>query len=304
MHEDRRSGAARVVIASCRALPGWEVDDRALYAALEGRGVALTIAAWDDEAIDWARFDGCLIRTTWDYSGRREEFCRWAAAVEAQTRLFNSAGLVRWNTHKRYLRDLEAAGATLAPTRWLARAEVVDVAAVMAAEGWPRGLIKPLVGASSRETIRFDADAAGLRAAQAHVDRLLPGEDLAIQRYLPSVESEGEFSIILIDGGFSHGVRKIPVAGDFRVQDDFGALDEPWSPPAALIAEASAMVATLEGGGPPLYARVDLLRDDAGRFVLNELEIVEPSLFFRGRAAPAERLVDALLRRLAGAGAA
>ena len=83
--------------------------------------------AWDAPEVDWASFDACLIRTTWDYMERRDAFVAWAERLETQTRLFNPAATVRWNTHKRYLRDLEARGARLAPTVWLSRGDAADV---------------------------------------------------------------------------------------------------------------------------------------------------------------------------------
>ena len=77
--------------------------------------------------------------------------------------------------------------------------------------------------------------------------------------------------------------------GDYKVQDDFGASDEPY-----LFSndEASALRGILESlqrvlqekfnlREPLLYARVDVLRDGHGGLYLNELELVEPSLFFR-----------------------
>ena len=290
----------RIALASCRDLPAWEVDDRPLHAALRGRGADVTVAAWDDPAVAWAGFDGVLIRTTWDYSERREEFVAWAERAGAATRLFNPPAIVRWNTHKGYLRDLEAEGARLAPTIWLRQGEAVDVAALVRARGWTRAFLKPQVGASARATLRFAADPEGLAAAQAHVERLLAGEDLMLQPYLASVEDEGEVSVIFVDGRPTHGVRKIPVPGDYRVQDDHGGRDVPWQADAATLAECARLVEAAARGGPPLlYARVDLLRAGDGALALNELEAVEPSLFFRHGPAAAEALAEALIGRIA-----
>lgn len=297
----------RVAIASCRDLPGWEVDDRPLYAALRGRGVDLEIIPWDDPMVNWADFDACLIRTTWDYwddgegGDRRDEFVAWAERVAGQTRLFNPPEVIRWNTHKRYLRELEAAGAKLAPTIWLDAGATIDVAAAVAERGWSAGFIKPQIGACARETLRFEADPAGLAAAQAHLDRTLTREPMILQPYLRRVEREGETSLIFFDGAFSHAVQKIPVPGDYRVQDDHGASDRPAEVTAAEIDAAAALVEAAGGRHHPLlYARVDMMRDDEGAWVLAELEVVEPSLFFRHAPAAAGRLADALLARLRG----
>lgn len=291
----------RIALATCQNLPSWEIDDRPLHAALRGRGVDLEIVAWDDPAAAWASFDAALIRTTWDYTERRDDFVAWAARVAACTRLFNPAEVVAWNTHKSYLRELEGAGARLAPTIWIDRGASIDVAAAMRERGWSRGFLKPQVGATARETLRFVADDDGLTRAQAHLDRLLVAEDMILQPYLARVEVEGEVSHVFLGGRFSHAVQKIPVAGDYRVQDDWGASDRPASADAAWIQASAAIVdAAARGGEPLLYARADYLRDDDGDWVLGELEVVEPSLFFRHAPGAADHLADALLARIRG----
>ncbi|MCA9518683.1 MAG: hypothetical protein KC635_27290, partial [Myxococcales bacterium] len=274
----------RVAIATCAPFPPVADDEGPLRAAFAARGVAVDDVPWDAD-VAWGAFDACLIRTTWDYQERKDAFVAWAERAAEETLLLHGPAVVRWNTDKRYLRELEAAGAPLTPTIWLDAGEGADVAARVREAGWGRAFLKPVVGANARETLRFDADAAGLAAAQAHADRLLldAGEGLMLQPYLESVERDGERSLILVDGAFAHGVRKIPVPGDYRVQDDWGATDVPWLPTAEEQALAARIVALAGArlGEALVYARVDLLTGPGGERWLNELEIVEPSLFFR-----------------------
>jgi hypothetical protein len=123
-----------------------------------------------------------------------------------------------------------------------------------------------------------------------------------LQPYLKRVEQDGERTAIFIDGRITHTVEKIPVAGDYRVQDDFGAYDGPAEFTPEEIAIARCVVAEAERlpevACSLLYARVDFLLDDAGRPVLNELELVEPSLFLRHGPHAADTLANALLKRL------
>jgi hypothetical protein len=282
---------------SCASLPDWEVDDLHLVAALARRGAVVERPAWSAD-VDWGRYAGALLRTPWDYSDQLDRFLAWADRAAAATSLWHGGPVLRWNLRKTYLAELEADGVPLAPTAWLAAGDSCDVAALCAARGWTAGLIKPVVGASARETLRFRP--GELAAAQAHVDRLLPSEGLMVQPYLEAVEREGELSVILIDGVATHGVRKVPVPGDFRVQDDYGAHDEPYPVDGELGALAAQTVRAAEArlGTRLLYARVDALRLGTGELVLNELEIVEPSLFFRHGAHAADALAEAFLARL------
>jgi glutathione synthase/RimK-type ligase-like ATP-grasp enzyme len=287
----------RIALATCANLPDWEVDDRPLFRTFAARQVEAPLVVWDDPAVNWAIFDAVLIRTTWDYMEKRERYIAWAEHVERVSRLFNPARIVRWNTHKTYLKDLAARGVPIAPTIWLQRGDAADIRQVMRERDWLRGFIKPVIGATARETLRFVADEEGLARAQMHLDRMLAREDMMIQPYLARVETEGEVSAIFVDGEITHCVRKVPVPGDYRVQDDFGAHDEPidFTP-----AERDLALRVVEAANHDLlYARTDFLRDDEGRLVLTEFEAVEPSMFFRHCPAAAARLADALLRRLA-----
>jgi hypothetical protein len=292
----------RIALATCRDLPDWEVDDAPLHRALVAHGVALSQPSWDAAGVDWGAFDAVLIRTTWDYWHRRADFVAWAEHVAVCSQLHNPAAVVRWNTDKRYLRQLSDCRVPIAPTVWLERGQAVDLGALVASRGWSRGFIKPVVGASASDTCRFSAD--DVVDAQAHLDALLLRQGAMVQPYLARVERDGERSAIFIDGAHSHSVEKRPVPGDYRVQDDYGATDHPCQLSGAeLQAAATALAATerlLGLTAPLLYARVDFLCGDDGAVYLNELELVEPSLFFRHAPTAAEALADALLRRVAG----
>lgn len=294
-----------IALATCRKLPDWEIDDRPLMTAFAARGVMTLHPAWDDASFDWSACDACLIRTTWDYVPRRDEFVGWAERVAEKTRLFNPPEIVRWNTHKGYLRDLELRGIPTIPTIWLrAGGDDTHWREPLFDRGWKRAFLKPVVGSAAHDTLRFDVTSDGIASALRHLHSLASGRPMMLQPYLSRVETEGEYSVILIDGKISHAVRKFPVPGDYRVQDDHGGKDEP----AVLAADVLTLSRRIvESAGnwvnrpddrPLLYARVDLLRDDDGKFLLTELELVEPSLFLRHGPVAADCLADALLERL------
>ena len=278
----------RLALATCSTVPDWEIDDRAFHAALAARRIDAPQVVWDAQHVNWSEFDAVLIRTTWDYQDKRDAFVAWAERLSIP--LYNPADIVQWNTHKFYLRDLEARGVPIVPTEWLVRGTHPDIASLCRTRGWRRAFLKPCIGATARETLRFEA---GDPAAQAHAARLLAAEDLMLQPYITRVETEGELSAVFIDGQLTHGVRKVPVPGDYRVQDDFGAKDFLIEFPDAALARR-----TIEAAGKPLlYGRADFLIADDG-LRLTELELVEPSLFFRHCGNAAEVLADALVRTL------
>lgn len=279
--------------------------DGPLTAALQRQGVAVHAPRWDDAAVDWSRFDLALVRTTWDYTARRDEFVAWAATAAAATRLWNPADVLRWNTHKSYLLELEERGAPVVPTAWLGQGDQVELAALLAARGWRRAVLKPAVAAGSEglERVRLDptAPSSPVReldppAGQRHLDRLLAAGDVLVQPFLEDIERSGELSVVVVDGQVTHAVRKQPQPGDYRVQEEFGGSMQPVTPdPAARELARWVVEAT---GAELLVARVDLVADEVGTWQLAELEATEPDLYLRVAPAAAEPLADAVLRRL------
>jgi glutathione synthase/RimK-type ligase-like ATP-grasp enzyme len=277
--------------------------DRPLLTALERRGARLHQPVWHDSTVPWDRFDLALVRTTWDYHHQRDRFVAWAAAAGGSTRLWNPPDVLRWNTHKSYLLELEDRGAPVVPTAWLGQGDTIDLAALLTARDWPTAVVKPAVGASAEGLVRVavdagDADPAGrvgLPAAQRHLDALLTTGDVLVQPYLEAIEAQGELSVVVIDGEVTHAVRKRPAGGDFRVQEEYGG--------AAVVEDPDPQVAALARwvvdatGVEVLVARVDLLQDGAGSWQLAELELTEPDLFLAAAPAAAERLADAVLAR-------
>lgn len=284
----------RIAFASCDPFPPVVDDEEPLRAALRAHGLEVSDPPWDAD-VDWSRFAAVVLRTPWDYQFRADAFVAWCERASRVTRLFHGPGVVRWNIDKRYLAALAARGVPIAETIWIAAGQGGEALAEAARRGWTRGFLKPVVGANAAFTLRFALDEAGLAAAAAHLASFAD-KAFMLQPYLASVERAGELSLIVIDGEVTHGVRKIPTAGDYRVQEDWGARDEAWRPDEAALALARAALTEASAilGERLLYGRADLLLDERG-YVLNELELIEPALFFRHAPHAAARLADALV---------
>jgi hypothetical protein len=281
-----------IALVTYRKLPDLDPDDRPLAEELRRRGHRVAATLWDDGAVDWSSFDVALLRSTWDYLHRRDEFLAWSARVAAATRLLNPLELVRWNTHKSYLVDLARRGATVIPTEIARVGSTLDVRARMAERGWTRAVLKPAVSVDAYGTIL--ADDATMGAAQAHAAALLAERDVMIQPYFASVEDPGERCLVHIGGRFSHAVRKRSLFLGGRHAGPEGVPVEAEDDERA----EAARVLRLAGAETALYARVDLARNDDGRPCLMELELVEPTLFFLCAPLAAERMADALEARV------
>ena len=259
-----------------------------LLAELRRLGIEAQPLVWDDPAVDWSVPEMCVIRETWDYHHRRDEFVAWAERVEEQTTLLNSAEVVRWNTHKGYLRELEERDVPIVPTIWLNAGDETSLSDIMSSRRWDEVVIKPAVSASAFETIQVGTDR--IAEGQAHIDRLLPARDLMVQPFIPSVRDYGERSLIFIDGELTHAVRRTPALHPEEGMEHWQAtLVQPTPEEADM-----ALFALRAAGYPTLYARVDIVRDEANQVRLMELELVEPSLFLTLAPHAARRLAQAI----------
>lgn len=274
--------------------------DLPLVDALEERGAQVHRPVWHDPDVDWSSFDAAVVRTTWDYTGRRDEYVEWAARAGELTRLWNPPDVIRWNTHKSYLIELEERGAPVVPTAWLGRGDRVDLRELLVSRSWSQAIVKPAVASGSdgllRVTVEDRDDAADTNVGQRHLEALLSAGDALVQPFLGAIAERGELSVVVIDGEVSHAVRKRPADGEFRIQMQFGGRygEEPVGDEVAALARW-IVEAT---GHDLLYARVDLLEDDTGTLQLAELEAAEPDLYFGVAATAASRMADAILRRL------
>jgi glutathione synthase/RimK-type ligase-like ATP-grasp enzyme len=282
-----------VLLATCAAMPGLYADDRYLLEALSQRGLSVTPAVWEDPHALWEECGLCIIRSTWDYSYRRDQYLAWTERVARTTHLWNPPSVVRWNTHKRYLAELADANVVTVPTVCLSAGTDVRLEELLRGRGWSDVVIKAAVAQTGRYAVRIRAEETA--RGQAHLDRLLPHEDMLVQPWVPAA-AEGETSLVFIDGEFTHAVKKRAAGGEFLVHHDYGGTVRPTRPrPAQLELAERALAGVSER---LRYGRVDLVADRNGDPMLMELELVEPELFFRYSQAAVERLVNAIERDL------
>jgi hypothetical protein len=249
--------------------------------------------------IDWTRgddlaaFDLVTPLLAWGYPRDAAAWFALLDRMEAEDiRMHNPVSIVRWNSDKTYLAELETAGVAIVPTLM---AETLDEAALGDARdgfGCDTLVIKPPISGGADGTFRLGRDDA--------LPTSVAGCRMMIQPYFPSIAGEGEYSLFYFGAKFSHAIIKHPATGDFRVQDQFGGYEqavEAHSAAKALAQSALAAAADITRSNALAYARVDMLRDGDGLFRLMELELIEPSLFLQfapdGGAAFAEALLFA-----------
>lgn len=286
------------LVTSAEFATGEDFDGDLLLRACESAGLAASWTLWDAPGVDWSGFDLAVVRSTWDYPPRRDEYLRWAESVPA---LANPAEVIRWSSSKVYLRDLAVAGVPVVPTQFVEPGDDPH---------WPDSgefVVKPAVGAGSLGVGRFTAPAE-LHAARAHLEALHAHRRVAmIQPYIDGIDGAGETALIYLGGRFSHAIRKGPMLPPSHVHRLLPGPDEvpfvaeaitPRQPSAEELRVADVALAAVRAGPGLLYARVDLLPTAAGPIV-GEIELVEPSLFLQYADGAADRFAAAIAEAVA-----
>jgi len=288
-----------VALVTARPARGLDEDESPLYLALQTAGCTVEIAEWDDPKIDWASFDIALLRSAWDYAERVTEFLAWVEKASKLTHVLNPLAVVRWNTDKHYLAQLSKAGIATVPSMFIEPGEDAGGAVGKFLESYAQAelVVKPAIGAGSRDTQRHRR--TEVAAAVAHARRLLDANrSVLLQPYLERVDRDGETALMFFDGRFSHAIRKgplLPPAGAATTALFAAETITPRVPGADESRLAERILAAIPTG-VPLYARIDLIRDDSGAPCLLELELTEPSLFFPHAAGSAEKFTAVVLR--------
>lgn len=265
-------------------------------APMNALGWDVQMVPWRDKGARWDDFDLVYLCTPWDYPDDVHGFLEVLEDIDrSSAKLVNSLELVRWNLEKTYMRELESRGAAIVPSLWYSSFDEFDLDAAFAAHDAQSLVAKPVVGANAADTFVLDQSVdwtVMTSLASAFEDRAF-----FVQPFIESVRTEGEYSLFFIGGQYSHAILKAPKAGDFRTQEEHGAEITAVEPPAGLERTAREIVGMVEP--QPVYVRADFVHGDDGRFLLMELELIEPSLYFRMHDGSAERFARALTASVA-----
>jgi len=253
---------------------GWQVDT----------------VPWREPGTDWDQYDAVYLCTPWDYPDHFDEFVAVLDRIDASSALLvNERSLVNWNMRKTYLRDLEAKGADIVPSVWCAGFDAAAVPGWFEAHATDTVIVKPEVGANAKDTFvlrdPIDADTEALLAT------VFTNRPFFVQPFVANIQTEGEYSLFYLGGNFSHAILKTPQAGDYRSQEEYGSEVRSVEPEAGLRAAGDRIIEQVSP--QPAYVRVDLVRGADGRFLLMELELIEPSLYLRTDAGAPARFAAA-----------
>ena len=281
-----------IALVTTQAARGHDHDLDILTAALDAAQQKWQIVNWDDVAIDWTQFSIAVLRSTWDYYARLDEFVAWVDQVSAQTTLCNPAEIVRWNVDKRYLQEMSANGTPVMKTTFVSK--MIDITQELIAQDV---IIKPVVSAGSNNTARHRNDPVDARAQLDHI--LSNGGVAMVQPYSPTIDSVGETGLVYLGGQFSHAFGKDAVFGEAEQVHNGVHVQEVITARTAnsnehQLGDSVMKFLINKFGVTPLYARIDMVTNIDGVPEIMEVELTEPSLYLHLDAGSPERAASAL----------
>ena len=268
------------------------LEDNILLKELEKCNLKVIKKDWSDNKFDWKQTRYAIFRTTWDYFDKFDTFIKWFEKTKRETLFINSKEIILWNLNKTYLQELSKKGINIAKTIFVEEKQKITLEDLFKNSQFNEAIIKPSVSGAARDT--FKITKKNHKKFESNFQKLIKKESFLFQEFLKDIQIFGEISIILIDGEYTHAVRKIAKKGDFRVQDDHGGTVEEYEPNSLEISFAEKCIKKCPS--EPLYARVDIIYDNNNSISLCELELIEPELWLRNSEISTNKLADEILK--------
>ena len=281
----------KIAFVTSSVKPDFAVNDLQVVESLKSSGAEVHPLPWDGDGVEWKAFDLVVLRSCWNYQLHPEKFQRWIDQIEREkVNLANPAKTARWNLHKGYLNELCRQGVETPETFWVPKGSTYDLLSLLKAKGWNKAVVKPAISANALNTFLFSVSDAAQQ--QAKFDALAAQGDMLIQKFIPEIQEQGEWSLVFFNKEFSHAVIKRPASKDFRVQHDFGGTATHAAPPSFVLHQAKKILDLIEE--PLLFARVDGVVTE-NKFLLMELELIEPVLFLEKENGSAQAFAEAMV---------
>ena len=269
-------------------------EDKILEDKFKDQGLKVLKKDWADTNFDWKSTKSVIFRTTWDYFEKFDLFSNWIKSTRSKTKFINSYNTIIWNIDKHYLKDLSDLGINIPKTIFINKNQKTTLESLFKKTKFKEAIIKPTISGAARETYRINNK--NHHQFEHIFSNLVSNEDMIFQEFLNNIIDNGEISLIIIGGKYTHAVKKIAKKGDFRVQDDHGGKVIEYQPSLEEIKFAEKCIEICPY--KCIYARVDIIYDNNNEISISELELIEPELWFRNNQESAIKLATEVKKLL------
>ncbi|MCR2107932.1 hypothetical protein CUPS4066_04315 [Campylobacter upsaliensis] len=257
-----------LIIATCKAYKEGNEALKKLKAKLENLHYQCELKAWQEIRVrHLAQNTLILPLAVWDYSLEYANFLHFLKELErAKISILNPSEILKMNADKSYLKILEEVNLPIIDSIIFKQNEEFDLSLIP----FQKAVIKPLVGQSGYK-VRFLEQKIPTKEEFPH--------GALIQPFIESVEELGEFCFIFFGGKFNYAIHR-QTQKDWRANSNYGVKIAPLKNPSKAHIDLALKALKALKSSNLLYARVDLLPQKNGNVLINEVELIEPSLYF------------------------
>ncbi|HEF3557959.1 TPA: hypothetical protein R9133_001228 [Campylobacter upsaliensis] len=272
-----------LIIATCKAYKEGNEALKKLKAKLENLHYQCELKAWQEIRVrHLAQNTLILPLAVWDYSLEYANFLHFLNELErAKISILNPSEILKMNADKSYLKILEEANLPIIDSIIFKQNEEFDLSLIP----FQKAVIKPLVGQSGYK-VRFLEQKIPTKEEFPH--------GALIQPFIESVEELGEFCFIFFGGKFNYAIHR-QTQKDWRANSNYGVKIAPLRNPSKAHIDLALKALKALKSSNLLYARVDLLPQKNGKALINEVELIEPSLYFDFHENALEQFIKNLL---------
>lgn len=282
----------QVAFVTYHKFPDLYEDDQLIQQYLIKRGIHVTPVCWDDATVNWQQFDYIILRSMWDYFERPIEFDNWLDKLAAlNCKVLNPVSVVKWNQNKNYFDDFSKKGILLPAYIICKQKEHHSLKQILQNNNWSKAVVKPAISGGAYNTWTINIET--VENDEIRFTELLKQGDVIVQKFVEEIITKGELSLIYFNKKFSHAICKNAKQGDFRVQLQFGGTNTVIQPDASILEQAADLLNSIPE--TLLYARVDGVISNDGKFLLMELELIEPVLFVTTNEAACQNFYNAFI---------
>lgn len=257
-----------LIIATCKAYKEGNEALKKLKAKLENLHYQCELKAWQEIRVrHLAQNTLILPLAVWDYSLEYANFLHFLNELErAKISILNPSEILKMNADKSYLKILEEANLPIIDSIIFKQNEEFNLSLIP----FQKAVIKPLVGQSGYK-VRFLEQKIPTKEEFPH--------GALIQPFIESVEELGEFCFIFFGGKFNYAIHR-QTQKDWRANSNYGVKIAPLKNPSKAHIDLALKALKALKSSNLLYVRVDLLPQKNGNVLINEVELIEPSLYF------------------------
>ncbi|EAI2136992.1 hypothetical protein EKP34_04940 [Campylobacter upsaliensis] len=272
-----------LIIATCKAYKEGNEALKKLKAKLENLHYQCELKAWQEIRVrHLAQNTLILPLAVWDYSLEYANFLHFLNELErAKISILNPSEILKMNADKSYLKILEEANLPIIDSIIFKQNEDFNFSQIP----FQKAVIKPLVGQSGYK-VRFLEQKIPTKEEFPH--------GALIQPFIESVEELGEFCFIFFGGKFNYAIHR-QTQKDWRANSNYGVKIAPLKNPSKAHIDLALKALKALKSSNLLYARVDLLPQKNDKALINEVELIEPSLYFDFHENTLEQFIKNLL---------